>query len=501
MTLLRRHRPNGDAGPAPARWPTADVRFPTALPPASCETVRPRLRERLVAARRPEVAVRSMYVRAAVAFGLFVAAVVRGVALRTVRTTASAVPDPVRRAGETTIRRPRGLLVAVPLIVGTWALGHVLPARAVPVPDLIYEIESFSNGHRASLLNLPIGQPGAVQAPIPVDVDGDLTPDVLVSVNLVNVEGLFNNPPDLGEVLAPNILIERALAGLPLGKPSPPLRIGVRLKVRDLFATNDVTTLRFGYDTGKGGSIPPSFKATVGGLSTFFNPLEAMIDTRGTMLGGPDGPHGYEGPLTVFAHIDAPTGKTAIDARYKPLPNFVHATYGCHTAGTGAGCVPGDSDKVHSVVRTKGLLDSRHFAQCLVDPDLQLGAFGPDDQQPASTGRITRQGWLFAHDRQFGRKHLRVAGIDREHRGRIAPIRGNRQQGDQRLDHGSRDQQVRRNAENHAAPRRGSGHCSEHRIRGELGAEPRPSERRGPMHGPQVEREKERVERGHDAGP
>ena len=231
------------------------------------------------------------------------------------------------------IGRPRGLVVAVPLIVGVWAIGQMLPARAFPVPPVVYEIESESNGHHASLLNLPVGQPGVVQAPIPVDVDGDLIPDVLVSVNLVNVEGVFNNPPDLGEVLAPNISIVRALNGIPLDKPSPPLRIVVKLKVSDFLGDAPDMVLRFGYDTAEGGSIPGSFKALVGGLDTFFNPLEAIIDTRGTLLEVDSPNDAYEGPLTVLANLQQGTFEADASLAYKPFPSFVHVTYGSDDAG------------------------------------------------------------------------------------------------------------------------------------------------------------------------
>ena len=56
----------------------------------------------------------------------------------------------------------------------------------------VYEIEADGGpnySHHASLLNLNLGQPGVPQAPIPVDTDGDLLPDVYVSVNLINIDG------------------------------------------------------------------------------------------------------------------------------------------------------------------------------------------------------------------------------------------------------------------------------------------------------------------------
>ncbi len=71
-------------------------------------------------------------------------------------------------------------------------------AHGIPIPIPIYQIDAFSGSHHASLLNLPVGQPGVPQAPIPVDINGDLLPDVTVAVNLINVNGVFNNPPNLG---------------------------------------------------------------------------------------------------------------------------------------------------------------------------------------------------------------------------------------------------------------------------------------------------------------
>ena len=126
----------------------------------------------------------------------------------------------------------------------------------VPLPIPVYEIESVSGTHKASLLNLPVGQPGVLpQAPIPVDVDGDLFPDVLVSVNLIDAAGLFNNPPNVNKIIAPNIVIERVVKGVPLGS-SPPLRINIKLRIKDTDRSQPDTIVRFGYDTAQGGSIP-----------------------------------------------------------------------------------------------------------------------------------------------------------------------------------------------------------------------------------------------------
>ena len=79
--------------------------------------------------------------------------------------------------------------------------------EAVPWP--IYEIIAKSGSYEASLLNLKMGNPGVPQVPMPVDIDGDILPDVTVAVNLVNVPGALQNPPVIGDILAPNIEITR----------------------------------------------------------------------------------------------------------------------------------------------------------------------------------------------------------------------------------------------------------------------------------------------------
>ncbi len=269
---------------------------------------------------------------AAIVLDALLAAATRPFASRLARARESRVV----RVGNRYVRRPRGLVLAIPLIAGLWLLNSLLPAQAFPFPDLVYEIEAVSGSHHASLLNLPIGQPGVPQAPIPVDVDGDIIPDVLVSVNLVNVAGLFNNPPNVGEVLAPNVVIDRALNGLPLDKPSPPLRINVKFTVRDVLGDGNTEPMvvRFGYDTGqgdlaaKGGSIPGSFKALLGGLDNFFNPLEAIISTRGNLVGLDSPLVPYEGPLTLIAGLEQGDFDMDAEMAYSPFPSSVRVTYG-----------------------------------------------------------------------------------------------------------------------------------------------------------------------------
>src|SRR5256885_9520110 len=81
-----------------------------------------------------------------------------------------------------------GILAALALTGLGAALGGMFSNTALSVPFIvpIYQIETESNGHHGSLLNLQLGQPGVPQGPIPVDVDGDLLPDVEVAVNLID---------------------------------------------------------------------------------------------------------------------------------------------------------------------------------------------------------------------------------------------------------------------------------------------------------------------------
>ncbi len=232
------------------------------------------------------------------------------------------------------------LLALVGLIAGQFMTAA--PASAVPVPVLVYQVESTSNGHQASLLNLPIGQPGVLQAPTPVDIDGDLIPDVTVAVNLVNVDGAFLNPPQIGQVLAPNIQINRLITAPLLTPNTPNLKIQVKLTVKDVGGSNPDMNFRFGYDTGPGGSIPQYWKATVAGLDKMFNPIQAVIDTTGQQLGLHPGISDfrlgaiaapYQGPLSIIAGFDQGTTKADFALNYRPFPNAVQVNYGTDNAG------------------------------------------------------------------------------------------------------------------------------------------------------------------------
>ncbi|HVV36482.1 MAG TPA: hypothetical protein VHC63_07735 [Acidimicrobiales bacterium] len=196
--------------------------------------------------------------------------------------------------------------------------------RAVYVPLPLYSIDAVSGSHHASLLNLPLGQPGAPVAPMPVDVDGDLLPDVAVSVNLVDIGGV--NVPPSPQILAPTIRIDRLLTAVLTNKPSPPLRITANLQLVDVTGGNPASTFKFGYDTAKSGSIPGTFSAVVQGLTSGFDPMTVNIDTKGTIRGADPGPTHYQGPLTLLTGFDetgANPSTTALQLAYSPFPNNV----------------------------------------------------------------------------------------------------------------------------------------------------------------------------------
>ncbi|MEY2571002.1 MAG: hypothetical protein QOE63_1352, partial [Acidimicrobiaceae bacterium] len=231
-------------------------------------------------------------------------------------------------------RRPQviklGSIALAVVISATLALLVVLGIKntfggrriGVPVPLAIYEIEATSGTHQAHLLNLPVAPLGVVGLPIPVDVDGDLLPDVTVAVNLVNVSGLFNNPPNVPAVLAPNLEINRILPGINLTPVNPPLRIDAKITVLNVGGSGPNTVVRLGYDTGAGGAIPNRFKVTAGGLLSFFNPVTASVDAPG-----------YEGPLTVVAGFEQGTTRDDADLRFAPLPTGLQFSYGTDSAG------------------------------------------------------------------------------------------------------------------------------------------------------------------------
>ncbi|MGH9273833.1 MAG: hypothetical protein ACRDZU_04220, partial [Acidimicrobiales bacterium] len=258
-----------------------------------------------------------------------------------------------------TARRVQGL--PMPLLLGAAILLAVLGGltaaqyrtqpTAVPFPVPVYQIEASSGSCTGSIANLGIGYVGTLQAPMPVDVNCDLLPDVLVAVNLIDIEGPLNDPlatdstsyedflaDRVGRTIAPNIEINRyplnALSSI-LSRPSPPAKINVKLTVKDLELQDPDTVVRFGYDTGLGGSIPGQFKAVVRGLEDFFNPLEAVVDTKGDLQGGDTVPTYYEGPLTLIGGLAKSDGSFDADLNinYKPFPDVVKVGYSSDETG------------------------------------------------------------------------------------------------------------------------------------------------------------------------
>src|SRR3546814_20414907 len=105
-------------------------------------------------------------------------------------------------------------------------------------------------------------------------------------------------PPDISEVIAPNIEINRLVTAPLLGQQAKPLKINIKLTIDDLEG-GPGTVVRFGSDTGLGGSIPTRFKAVLGGLEGFFNPLTAVVDpTGGYVVTNPNPPRPRLGPAS-----------------------------------------------------------------------------------------------------------------------------------------------------------------------------------------------------------
>lgn len=236
------------------------------------------------------------------------------------------------------------LAVAATVLLGGGDHQYRMKKTFTPVFLPVYEIEAVSGSHVARLLNLPLPNVGVVpQAPSPVDINGDLLPDVTVAVNLIDANGIFNNPPAPGKIIAPNIEINRLFTAPLLNPGGDPLRINIKFTVNDLEGGPPIV-LKFGYDTGPGGSIPPNYKAIVGGIENGFNPIKASIDTTGGLLIGLDPKlpdlgltpqsSAYEGPLSTFVDINTgPSFAAKADMRFKPMPDLVNVTYGSDTAG------------------------------------------------------------------------------------------------------------------------------------------------------------------------
>jgi hypothetical protein len=191
----------------------------------------------------------------------------------------------------------------------------------IPVPLLVYRVEAVSGTHHASILNLGIAPIGVVPVPTPIDIDGDLLPDVTVALNLVDLAGLLDHPLGLS-VIAPNLEINRLLPGIPLTSAGAPLKINADITILDVGGASPPLHLRLGYDTGAGGAIPPKFRLLADGLSDFFNPVKAHVSAPG-----------YEGPLSVIAGVEQGAMRADADLRFLPLPEDLVFSYGSDDAG------------------------------------------------------------------------------------------------------------------------------------------------------------------------
>lgn len=320
-----------------------------------------------------------------------------------------------------------GLCLA--LLGGMGAVRLLTTPTAVPYLLPVYDIEAVSGDCEASIANTGIGWVGAPQVPVPVDVDCDLLPDITVAVNLVDVEGPVHDPlatdsttyeeflaDRAGRTIAPNVEINRYPLGplaVLLGEDSPPVRVNVKFTVSDLEGTQDDTVVRFGYDTAEGGSIPTHFKALVRGLEDFFNPLEAVVDTKGGLQGGDAVPTWYEGPLQLIGGLERDGGQfdAELGVAYSPFPDVANVRYesdddghhidyahgvgeqillGYGTAmpdGTFEQYVPGELPEV-DVETTLDVLDHGDTLHAGADVDRLPRRLGIDIQTTEETGRF-----------------------------------------------------------------------------------------------------------------
>jgi hypothetical protein len=295
---------------------------------------------------------------------------------------------------------PKRLVIIA--ILAALAAGTVLglreeKAHGIPIPPVTYSIIAVSGSHTASLLNLPVGQPGTYEAPVPVDVNGDLLPDVMVSVNLVNVNGVFNNPPNASAIIAPEIQIDRMISAPILGQPSPPLKIEVQLSVADS-AGGPPTVLTFGYNTGAGGTIPTYYHALIDGLSDFFNPLQAVVDTTGTVVGLQPNINElglapvaapYQGPLHVIGGISTGSFNANLDFAFRPFPRTVTVGYSTDSAGqhiTYADSYTGPVDLSAGIALTSGTSTTNLNAR--IDRLPQTMAIDVANGGPTNSGSI-----------------------------------------------------------------------------------------------------------------
>src|SRR5688500_5236815 len=87
-----------------------------------------------------------------------------------------------------------GAAILLAVLAGLTAAPYRTQPTAIPFPVPVYQIEASSGSCTGSIANLGIGYVGTLEAPMPVDVNCDLLPDVLVAVNLIDIEGPVHDP-------------------------------------------------------------------------------------------------------------------------------------------------------------------------------------------------------------------------------------------------------------------------------------------------------------------
>ncbi len=200
-----------------------------------------------------------------------------------------------------------GALIAV-VVVSTVAVLNSSAAPVIPVPSPIIKVHTESGGVVRDRV-IPLGG-----VPVPLDVDerllgGLLFPDVDVSVGLIAVDELPGKP------IVPTVEIRRDPTAILRNAPAPPLKIEVTIELIDVGNLKHLATVTHGYNTPKGGLVPPVFRSKlVGPISGgFIDPLEAIVETPG-----------YSAPLDINASVDTDAFKGKFGVSLDPLPERIH---------------------------------------------------------------------------------------------------------------------------------------------------------------------------------
>ncbi len=156
--------------------------------------------------------------------------------------------------------------------------------------------------------------------------------------------------------------------------------------------------LDFGYNTGAGGSIPTYYHALVGGLTDFFNPLQAVVDTTGTVVGLQPNINAlglapvaapYQGPLHVIGGISTGSLNANLDFAFRPFPQTVTVGYSTDSAGqhvTYADKYTGETDLSAGIQLTSGTSTTNLNAR--IDRLPQNIAINMNNAGPANSGSV-----------------------------------------------------------------------------------------------------------------